>query len=112
MELAKEWCQDHEIRLLESRNTGIRDKAFSSASADPIKSKDDPINDPIKLSEREQKLMSLIEKAPDLTRRELADQLSCSDSTVKRELKILSDIGLIKREGARKNGRWIITKNE
>jgi predicted transcriptional regulator len=56
--------------------------------------------------------MSLIEKAPDLTRRELADQLSCSDSTVKRELKILSDIGLIKREGAKKNGRWIITKTE
>ena len=70
------------------------------------------INGPIKLSEREQKLMSLIEKAPDFTRRELADQLSCSDSTVKRELKILSDIGLIKREGARKNGRWIITKTE
>ena len=70
------------------------------------------INGPIKLSEREQKLMSLIEKVHDLTRRELADQLSCSDSTVKRELKILSDIGLIKREGARKNGRWIITKNE
>lgn len=85
-----------EKNALQNRVMHIRcDKASSSASADPI-------NDPIKLSEREQKLMSLIEKAPDLTRRELADQLSCSDSTVKRELKILSDIGLIKREGARK----------
>ena len=37
--------------LSESRNTGIRDKASSSASADPIKSKDDPIK--------------LIEKAPE-----------------------------------------------
>lgn len=102
-----------EKNALQNRVMHIRwDKASSSASADPIKSKDDPINDLIKLSEREQKLMSLIEKAPDLTRRELADQLSCSDSTVKRELKILSDIGLIKREGARKNGRWIITKTE
>lgn len=85
-------------------------KASSSTSNDPIKMMDDPINNPIKLSERERKLLSLIEKAPDLTRKELADQLSCSDSTVKRELKILSDIGLIKREGARKNGRWIITR--
>ena len=102
-----------EKNALQNRVMHIRwDKAASSASADPIKSKDDPINDPIKLSEREQKLMSLIEKHPNLTRKELADQLSCSDSTVKRELKILSDIGLIKREGARKNGRWIITKNE
>ena len=102
-----------EKNALQNRVMHIRwDKASSSASADPIKSKDDPINDPIKLSEREQKLMSLIEKHPNLTRKELADQLSCSDSTVKRELKILSDIGLIKREGARKNGRWIITKTE
>ena len=111
MNIHDQWSDDHWFLFCQKTGkNGV--KASSSASTDPIKSKDDPINDPIKLSEREQKLMSLIEKHPNLTRKELADQLSCSDSTVKRELKILSDIGLIKREGARKNGRWIITKTE
>ena len=100
MNIHDQWSDDHWFLFCQKTGkNGV--KASSSASTDPIK-----------LSEREQKLMSLIEKHPNLTRKELADQLSCSDSTVKRELKILSDIGLIKREGARKNGRWIITKTE
>lgn len=68
----------------------------------------DPINDPIKLSERERKLLQYLHEKPDMTREKLADALGCSDSTVKREMKSLSDKGVISRLGSRKKGSWII----
>ena len=74
---------------------------------DPI---NDPINDPIKLTVREQQLLQLLRESPELTRRELAGKLGCSDSTVKRELQILSEQGILRRIGSRKTGVWVINR--
>ena len=74
---------------------------------DPI---NDPINDPIKLTVREQQLQQLLRESPELTRRELAGKLGCSDSTVKRELQILSEQGILRRIGSRKTGVWVINR--
>ena len=73
--------------------------------SDPI---NDPINDPIKLTNRQEKLLQLLQDAPELTRKELAERLGCSDSTVKRELQVLSDKGILRRIGSRKTGVWAI----
>ena len=70
----------------------------------------DPINDPIKLTDREKQLLRLMRESPKLTRRELAERLGCSDSTVKRELQTLLDQGILKRVGSKKTGVWIINR--
>ena len=71
---------------------------------------DNPINDPIKLSKREQNLLRLLRTEPALTRKALAAELGCSESTVKRDLHALSDQGIIRRIGSKKKGTWVINK--
>lgn len=73
---------------------------------DPI---NDPINDPIKLTAREEKLLRFLHEEPELTRKELAEKLGCSDSTVKRELQYLVEKGVLRRIGSRKAGAWVIS---
>ena len=68
----------------------------------------DPINDPIKLDDREQQIIELLREKSDLTRKEMAARLECSDSTVKRCLQSMVEKGGIKRIGSNKKGEWII----
>lgn len=68
----------------------------------------DPINDPIKFDERESRIIELLREDPSLTRAGMAEQLGCSDSTVKRILQNLVDKGAIKRIGSNKKGEGII----
>lgn len=68
----------------------------------------DPINNPIKLSERELQIIELLCEESGLTRKEMANRLECSDSTVKRCLKSMVEKGAIKRIGSNKKGEWII----
>ena len=69
---------------------------------------DDPINDPIKLDDREQQIIELLREKSDLTRKEKAARLECLDSTVKRCLQTMVEKGAIKRIGSNKKGEWII----
>lgn len=68
----------------------------------------DPINDPIKLNEREKKIVEILRREPALTRSGMAECLGCSDSTVKRALQSMGEKGVIKRIGLNKKGEWII----
>lgn len=79
--------------------------SFVPEQDDPI---NDPINDPIKLSDREKLLLQQLRRSPDLTRKELAEILHCSESTVKRILQSLSERKVILRIGSRKTGVWVI----
>ena len=72
----------------------------------------DPINDPIKLDDREQQIIELLREKPDLTRKEMAARLECSDSTVKRCLQSLVEKSVIKRIGSNKKGEWIILEGK
>ncbi|MGO5230706.1 winged helix-turn-helix transcriptional regulator [Thermoguttaceae bacterium LCP21S3_D4] len=72
----------------------------------------DPINDPIKLAEREKQIIELLRKEPDLTRGEMAQHLHCSDSTVKRTLQTMVEKGVIRRIGSNKKGEWIVVLEE
>ena len=74
----------------------------------PEASLNDPLNDPLKLTGREQKLLHFLHETPEMTRKQLAEELNCSDSTVKREIKILSEKGVISHIGSKKGGTWII----
>lgn len=64
----------------------------------------EPQNDPQKsLTERQQKLLSLIDNNNTLSRTKLADLLGVSPMTIKRELKTLGFVW----DGASKGGHWI-----
>ncbi len=68
----------------------------------------EPINDPIKLDEREKNIIELLRKNPGTTRKEMAEHLKCSESTIKRRLQSMAERGIIKRIGSNKKGEWII----
>lgn len=72
----------------------------------------DPINEPINLNDREQYIINLLRNDSTLTRNDMAEKLSCSDSTIKRLLKSMVEKGIIKRIGSNKKGEWIILINE
>lgn len=72
----------------------------------------DPINDPIKLEAREEEILELLREESELTRKEMAERLGCSDSTVKRALQSMVDKGAIKHIGSNKKGEWIILIRE
>ena len=75
---------------------------------------DDPINghknDPIKLEDREAKIIELLKTQPGITRAKMAENLKCSESTVKRALQAMIAKNMIRRIGSNKNGEWIIVE--
>ncbi len=68
-------------------------------------------NDTIKeLPKLHRKIVEAIRIKSEITRKEMIGLLNVSDSTISRALKHLQDQGIIKREGARKKGKWVILK--
>ena len=74
---------------LHNRDMHIRGQ-FLLGHADSI---NDPINDQIKLNEREGKIVEILRREPTLTRSGMAEPLGCSDSTVKRALQSIVEKG-------------------
>jgi predicted HTH transcriptional regulator len=53
-------------------------------------------------------LMNLLKEEPGITRAYAAERLGISESSVYRELKRLEETGKIRREGSKKNVRWVV----
>ncbi len=74
----------------------------------------DTINDSIsyfsEFSDAEKQLYKYLLKGNRYTKQELATAIGKSPITVQRYLKHMMELGLIKREGANKNGRWVVVK--
>jgi len=68
--------------------------------------KEDKINDRNKLSERQQLILTLIAKNDKITIPALTRIIKVSDSTIVREIRTLTTLGYLSREGSRKGGRW------
>lgn len=64
------------------------------------------INVPI--NPTEQAVLSIIEMNPAITREEIAERTSKTVRTIQRTLTSLKNKGLIERDGANKNGVWIL----
>ena len=45
---------------------------------------------------------------PSITAKELSEFIGITERSIKSNIKMLRDAGLLKREGADKNGRWIV----
>ena len=71
----------------------------------------DLINDPInQLKDPERALLTLIMTGQARNKQEFSEKIGKSPATVQRYIKHLTELGIIRREGSNKNGRWIIVK--
>ena len=64
------------------------------------------------MDDREKQIVELLREEADLTRKEMAERLECSDSTIKRTLQSMVEKGVIKRIGSNKKGEWIILEGK
>ena len=62
------------------------------------------------LNKSELAVYHLMEKAPQNSRQEIADQLNISTRTVDRAIKVLLQKDLIVRKGSKKTGHWSVIK--
>ena len=60
------------------------------------------INVTIKLTETEKKILQIITNNPNVTQKEIAEELNVTTMTVKRNIKKLKEKGIIDRVGANK----------
>ncbi len=98
----------NEKNELHNRDMHISGLLIQEHKADPI---NDPINDPIKkvvLTEREQRIIDLLRSNKGLTRGDIAENIGCSEATVKRTIQTMIQKGLLRRIGSNKTGEWII----
>ena len=74
----------------------------------------DPVNNSMRkiegLTSREFQVLEIINSDSEVTRQGIAEQLKCSDGTVKRALAGLVQKGVIERVGSDKTGVWRINK--
>ena len=64
----------------------------------------------IKFGKNDKRLLLLLNSNPSLTATEAAERMGMSLRGVEKLMKKLKDIGVIRRQGSRKNGLWIINK--
>lgn len=70
--------------------------------------KNDSLNDSLKLSDSENKVLSEIRKDVKITILDLVSKTNLSEPTVNRTLKSLKEKKVLKREGSKKDGFWIV----
>lgn len=58
------------------------------------------------LTERQRKIIELVRKSPSMTAKQMSETLSMSRRTVERDLAVMREMGVIKREGKDNNGKW------
>ena len=66
----------------------------------------------IKFGINEKQLLLALHSNPSLTASDLAEQLGVTQRAIEKQMKKLKDLGVIVRQGSRKNGLWIIKKEE
>jgi len=77
-----------------------QDKSFVSP--------DDTKDDTKQLSERQQLVIQMIQKDDTITIKEMAQKALTSEITIKRDLSFLQEKGYLKRDGGRKEGKWVV----
>ena len=61
------------------------------------------------ISPRQCQIIKLIQETPHLTQTELSVQIGVSRQTIYKDISHLTGLAIIKRNGSRKNGYWIIS---
>lgn len=96
---------DFRVNMYRKKDTDTENGSQNEPQNNP---QNEPQNKPQRLGTLEENILNLIRLDERVTRKEMADQMKVSLSTVKRSINKLKDIGLIEYKGSSKNGYWII----
>lgn len=61
-----------------------------------------------KLSDRQREILKILQESPTITTTLLSQQLYVSRMTIHRDMNKLSELGIVKREGSDKSGKWVV----
>ena len=73
-----------------------------------ISNQDDRIKFGIKFGISDKQILLALHSAPSSTAAEIAQRMGISQRAVEKQMKKFKDLGIIHREGSRKNGLWVI----
>ena len=62
----------------------------------------------MRLTERQRKILRLINESPTITGKKMSEILSVSQRTIERDLSVLQKLDVLKREGKDNDGVWIV----
>lgn len=62
----------------------------------------------VPLNEREKKILKLISADANITVTEIANKLNVNEKTIKRDIAALKEKNILKREGSKKSGSWVL----
>ena len=82
---------------------------FKGSKPSFIPSRDDGINEGIKLNKNEKTVIAVISSDPSTNTVDIQEATGLSESTVYRTIRGLREKGVLTREGSKKTGRWMIT---
>ena len=61
-----------------------------------------------KLTERQQLILNLVKESPSITAKQMSETLSVSPRTIERDLSLLKEKCILKREGKDNDGTWVV----
>ena len=93
--------------IFKSTPTQFQTTIFASADTLNVGDHDGDVSE-TKLTERQQKIISLIKESPTITAKQMSETLSVSQRTVERDLSALKEMEILKREGKDNDGVWVI----
>lgn len=73
-----------------------------------IPSRSEGINEGIKLTQNQSAIIKVVQNSPSSTTKDIKIATGLSESTVYRTMKELRELGVLYREGSRKNGHWVV----
>jgi Fic family protein len=113
LEVFRRFMFDEHIRsielMIQNYQTSIANESIGNYDTIPA---DDGLNDGLKLSERLENILSLVEKDPGITVEEIANALHISKPTTEREMAFLKSKNKLLRVGSKKAGTWKINRDK
>ncbi|HQP64584.1 MAG TPA: Fic family protein [Bacteroidales bacterium] len=103
LEIFSNYMFEEHISNLKER---IAKYELSSAEDVPVNV---PVNVPVKISSRQAGIIDLIRIDSSVTTDDLARKICVSSKTIKRDIAVLKQQGILLREGSDKKGKWIIS---
>lgn len=98
------WNEKHWLKPeLQEQPELMQVKLTLHVQPDPI---NDPINGPIKLTERQELILQMFAEDKSLSRERICEKTGLSDGTIKREIAFLKKSGYLERVGSLKTGYW------
>lgn len=91
-----------------ARNLTSEIDRYEKSMKDEVNYKDDTKDNTKELSERQCVILGLVTSDDTMTITEMIQKTGVSSVTIKRDLAVLQKKGLLKREGGRRNGRWVV----